>query len=240
MSNSNPVSSSAAADPVSPLQIDYYTDLLCVWAWIAQRQIDEMKQQWGSQVQLRNHYTDIFGDVPGRMANQWKEKGGYGGFADHVQHSAAPYDNAPVHPELWRRVRPSSSFPAHLLLKACLLSSDVSTESEAEANTEALALALRQAFFVDALDISDSKVLMAIAERAGLKPAALQAEIDSGRAAAAVMADYQKARQQQVKGSPSWVMNDGRQTLYGNIGYRVLHANIEEQLRHPEVEACWC
>ena len=24
-----------------PLMIDYYTDSLCVWAWIAQRRIDE-------------------------------------------------------------------------------------------------------------------------------------------------------------------------------------------------------
>jgi predicted DsbA family dithiol-disulfide isomerase len=81
---------------------------------------------------------------------------------------------------------------------------------------------------------------MLIADQTGLDRSRLQAEIDSGRAAAAVMADYHKARQQQVKGSPSWVMNDGRQTLYGNVGYRVLHANIEQQLRHPEVEACWC
>ena len=239
MNNSSPEPSTDAADSVAPLQIDYYTDLLCVWAWIAQRQIDEMTLQWGPQIQLNNHYTDIFGDVAGRMANQWKEKGGYDGFADHVQHSAAPYDNAPVHSELWRSVRPSSSFPAHLILKACLLSSKAS-KTEAEASTEALALTLRQAFFVEARDISDLQVLKMLARQAGFEPEALQPEIDSGRAAAAVMADYQKARQQQVKGSPSWVMNDGRQTLYGNVGYRVLHANIEEQLRHPEVEACWC
>ena len=31
----------------APLQIDYYTDLLCIWAWVAQPRIEQMKQQWG-------------------------------------------------------------------------------------------------------------------------------------------------------------------------------------------------
>ena len=26
-----------------PLVIDYYTDILCVWAWVAQRRIEELK-----------------------------------------------------------------------------------------------------------------------------------------------------------------------------------------------------
>ncbi|MEZ5483114.1 MAG: hypothetical protein R3E73_13460 [Porticoccaceae bacterium] len=32
-------------------------------------------------------------------------------------------------------------------------------------------------------------------------------------------------------GSPSYVINGGRQTLYGNVGYRVLRANIDELLK---------
>ena len=217
----------------TPLQIDYYTDLLCVWAWIAQPRIDEMKQQWGDQIRLTHHYTDIFGDVGGRMTNQWQERGGFDGFAEHVQHAAEPYDTAPVHPELWRKTRPTSSMPAHLLLKAI-------GAIEGQQRAEQLALTLRQRFFVDAVDISQWPVLLEIAKQAGLSTEQLQQQINSGRAAAALMADYQKAKNQQIKGSPSWVMNEGRQVLYGNVGYRVLHANIEELLRHPEVEACWC
>ncbi|MEH6470474.1 MAG: DsbA family protein [Halopseudomonas sp.] len=217
----------------SILQIDYYTDLLCIWAWIAQRRNDEMKQQWGERVQLQHHFTDIFGDAAGRMAQQWQDRGGYAGFAEHVQHAAAPYDSAPVNPDVWHKVRPTSSFPAHLLLKAAEIRSGGK-------QAESLALTLRQRFFVDAIDISQWSELMTIAKTCGLDDQALQQEVDSGRAAAALMADYQKARQQQVKGSPSWVMNDGRQILYGNVGYRVLSANIEELLHQPEVEACWC
>jgi hypothetical protein len=35
-------------------------------------------------------------------------------------------------------------------------------------------------------------------------------------------------------------MNQGRQILYGHVGYRVLNANIEELLSHPENKASWC
>ena len=33
-----------------PLEIDYYTDILYVWAWIAQRRIEELHQQWGERM----------------------------------------------------------------------------------------------------------------------------------------------------------------------------------------------
>ena len=44
------------------------------------------------------------------------------------------------------------------------------------------------------------------------------------------MHDYQLAREYQIKGSPTFVMNEGRQVLFGNVGYRVLRTNIEELL----------
>ena len=57
---------------------------------------------------------------------------------------------------------------------------------------------------------------------------------------AALMHDYQLAREYQIKGSPTFVMNEGRQVLFGNVGYRVLRTNIEELLNKPASEASWC
>jgi predicted DsbA family dithiol-disulfide isomerase len=54
------------------------------------------------------------------------------------------------------------------------------------------------------------------------------------------MSDYQQAKQKAIKRSPSYVIDGGRQTLYGNVGYRVLSANIEELLKSPANEASWC
>ena len=44
-----------------------------------------------------------------------------------------------------------------------------------------------------------------------------------------------------LQGSPSFVLNDGRQKLYGNVGFRILEANIQELLRPPTpTQASWC
>ena len=54
------------------------------------------------------------------------------------------------------------------------------------------------------------------------------------------MADYQQADTLKLRGSPSFVLNEGRQTLFGNVGYRVLQANVEELLNRPDTDASWC
>ncbi len=217
----------------SPLHIDYYSDILCVWAWIAQRRVDELQAQWGQRVAIRHRFVDVFGDSHGRIERQWSDRGGMDGFAAHVGHAVEPYETAPVHADLWRKVRPVSSAPAHLVLKAVtLLSGDKSAER--------LGVAMREALFRDGRDISQHQELMAIVSEQGGEPENIQLLLDDGRAMAALMDDYQTSKQLNLQGSPSWIMNDGRQILYGNVGYRVLSANVEELLRHAQDEASWC
>jgi hypothetical protein len=44
-----------------------------------------------------------------------------------------------------------------------------------------------------------------------------------------------------IQGSPSFVLNDGRQILYGNVGFKIIEANIREILRQPTADqASWC
>ncbi len=213
--------------------VDYYSDILCVWAWIAQRRIEELDEQWGKRVQLHYHCMDVFGDVPGKMAKQWQARGGYAGFAEHVKHSVQPFDHITLHADLWHKTRPQSSFPAHLLIKAVALVAGESVSAQ-------YALQLRRAFFEQAIDIGRKDLLLAEAEPLGVATAAIQAQLDSGRAYAALMADYQKAKAEGLKGSPSYILDGGRQVLFGNVGYRVLAANVEELLRNPGDEASWC
>lgn len=217
----------------APLTIDYYTDILCVWAWIAQRRVEELHQHWGERVVIRPRYVDVFGDVDGRIGRQWGERGGYAGYAAHVLEAAQPFEDAPVNPDVWHRVRPVTSLNAHLVLKAV-------TRLQGDAQAARLALRLRRAFFVEGEDIGRLPRVRELALEAGTAASALDAEIASGRAQAALMADYQQAHQEQIQGSPSWVLNQGRQKLYGNVGYRVLHANVEELIRRPPQEASWC
>lgn len=216
-----------------PIIIDYYTDILCVWAWIAQRRIDELNKELKNKVELQYYFVDVFGDVPTKINALWKDKGGYEGYAEHVQKSSAVFEYATINSKVWKEVRPRTSANAHLMLKAIEISYDSNQCIE-------MALKFRKAFFVDAQNIGDLEVLYELVEANGLDQSMVKKQIYDGTAMAALMRDYQKSVQQGIKGSPSYVIDGGRQTLYGNVGYRVLLANVEELLKKPTDEASWC
>lgn len=217
----------------NPLVIDYYSDILCVWAWITQRRIDELNLKLQSSIVINYHYIDVFGDVATKINNQWQAKGGYSGFASHVQHSAAAFKDAPVNEKIWAEIRPTTSANVHLVLKAI----EVAFGAESSINA---ALQFRKAFYIDALDISDMNVLMTLAEQHMLDIHSISQQIKNGSAMALLMKDYQNSKLLNLKGSPSFILDGGRQTLYGNVGYRVLLANIEELQNKSPHEASWC
>ncbi|MGB7102780.1 MAG: hypothetical protein WBD95_28980 [Xanthobacteraceae bacterium] len=53
---------------------------------------------------------------------------------------------------------------------------------------------------------------------------AIEELIHSGVAFASLAADYQDDDKMRIEGSPSLVLNDGRQKLYGNVGFRLIDA----------------
>jgi predicted DsbA family dithiol-disulfide isomerase len=219
--------------PLPATVIDYYTDILCVWAWIAQPRLEELQRQWGQQIEVRHRYVDIFGDAHSKISQRWGADDGFATFSAHIAHSAEPFADTPVNPAIWTKLRPRSSLSAHLLLKAVgIVSGDDAVK--------AMALQIRRAFFVEAQDIGHLSLLFDLAQHHGLDSEALKATIMDGGAMAALSADQQNARDLGVRGSPTWVLNEGRQILYGNVGYRILNTNIEELLKRPGSEASWC
>ena len=216
-----------------PIHIDYYSDVLCVWAWIAQARLEELESQWQGQASVSHHYVDIFGDCHRKIPAAWGKQDGFYKFASHVHDSAAPFDAAEVHPDIWKTTRPRSSAQAHLVLRATAIAHGDSTMAS-------LALQVRRAFFIEARDISELGLLLELAQDSGCDPAALRQCLDNGSAIAAYSTDLRRAAELGVRGSPTWILNGGRQVLYGNVGYRILNANIEELLRHPQDEASWC
>lgn len=217
----------------SGVVIDYYSDILCVWAWIAQPRLDELEKQWQGHITVRHHFVDVFGDCEKKIPQSWGAEDGYEKFGEHVQHSAQPFELATVHPDLWQTIRPRSSAPAHLLLRAAAL-------VQSEQMLARLALRIRRAFFCQALDVSSLDVLLELATEEGADTGRLQRAVYDGSAIAALMTDLRQASDLGVRGSPTWILNSGRQVLYGNVGYRILNANIEELLNNPADEASWC
>lgn len=231
----------------SPIQIDYFSDLLCIWAYVAQIRLDELQQSYGASIDVRQHFIPAFGSTQRSVVESWKERGGLAGYSAHVQEIARRFPHVVVHPEIWTRSIPPTSASAHLFLKAVqLLQSSGLIDAEPQPRlqgrrmSDAVAWALRVAFFRDLENISERAVQLAIAEHHALPIAALERQLDDGHAMANLCSDLHSQEQFKVRGSPTYVLNEGRQVLYGNIGYKVIAANVEELLHQPEGQASWC
>jgi predicted DsbA family dithiol-disulfide isomerase len=83
-------------------------------------------------------------------------------------------------------------------------------------------------------------VQLELAEELGLPIAAIQEQIDSGEAYAQLSKDLDLVKEHTVSVSPTLIFNEGRQRLNGNVGYRVIEANIRELLHNPPDEQSWC
>ena len=215
-----------------------FTDVLCVWAWIGELRLAELRRTHGEAVAVTQRFCNVFGATALKIEANWGAKGGYEGFAGHLAHVMEGFPELTASPDLWRRVRPASSLPAHLALKA--VQAQAAAGGAPDLGDRAILL-IRQAFFEQGRDISATFVLDDVIAAAGADLADVHARLARGEAHAALMADYQEAQALGVKGSPSLVLNEGRQTLYGNVGFRVIEANIAELLREPQAGAAsWC
>lgn len=233
--------------PRPAVSICYFSDVLCVWAYFAQIKLDQIRRDFGSRVQLHPHFIPVFADVEGKIEGTWKERGGMQGYSLHVHQLAERFPHASIHPEVWKSRVPPSSASSHLLLKAAQLlesageiSSEPLPEHEGRTTVEELIWRLRAAFFRDARDVCSPETLAEIAEELGLPMTRLRREMDDGRAFAALFADAELQKKHLIQGSPTFLLNEGRQKLYGNVGYRVIRANLEELLENPDDLASWC
>jgi predicted DsbA family dithiol-disulfide isomerase len=96
-------------------------------------------------------------------------------------------------------------------------------------------------FFRDCRDISRWDVQCDIAAGLDADIGRIERRIHDGTAFAGLAADYQDADKMRIEGSPSLVLNDGRQKLYGNAGFRVIEANARRLIHPPGPEdASWC
>jgi predicted DsbA family dithiol-disulfide isomerase len=215
------------------LTLTYYSDILCVWAYISQARIDEVAAKFSDEVSIDYRFCSVFGDTAHKIGAGWAERGGYAGYGSHLREAASEFDHIKLHPEIWQRNRPTSSAPAHILIKA------VQRVDRQQCGT--VLHALRSAFFEQCLDISSRSVLHDVLESVGVSVHDVQSVIDSGMAHADLEADRRDQQVLMVQGSPTILINEGRQKLYGNVGYGVIEANLQELLHSPAAgSASWC
>ena len=229
------------------ITIDYFSDILCVWAYGGQIRLDELQREFADDVRVRYRFLALFGDTRTRIGVGWSDQGGFAGFGRHLQEVCAQWGHTRLHPGVWADCRPRSCVTAHAFLKSvslCLgLEQDEGQSDRAACSVfDALTVQTRVAFFEQAQDISNLPVLIDLLRTTDLSVDAVLAKIENGEAYAALHRDQELAKSYGVLGSPTYVFNAGRQLLYGNVGYRIIESNVRELMlpQHVEGEPSWC
>lgn len=228
-----------------PLHIEYFSDLLCVWAYVGQARLDQVTTDFGARVQVTHHYISIYGDAHARIDafapgdGNVRER-----YADHVLEVASRFDQTKPDPRIFREVSPRSSNQAHLVL--CALRSAIEAGALEDARhslVDAMTRTLRLAFFERARDIGRMSVLLEELEAAAIPRGPIEAALEDGRAMAQLSQDLKQVELQKIAGSPTYVLDGGREKLFGNVGYRIVQANLEELLEratHGTRGVSWC
>lgn len=224
-----------------PVQLTYYSDILCIWAYVAQARLDEVRNVFGNDVAIEHRFLSVFGDARGKIEKGWKDRGGAEAYGKHVLGVANRFPHVEVHPRIWVDIQPASSTSPHLFLAALAESEKQAGVAPADSAFEKVAWAFRMAFFAEGRDIGSWLVQAQLVEPFGVDIASIERAMSDGTAFARLASDQQDAERLHIEGSPTFVLNEGRQKLYGNVGFRIVEANIREMLREPAAgEASWC
>ena len=223
---------------MSQIRITHYSDILCVWAYVSQIRINELIDNFGKNVELEFLFFTVFGNTVGKIDKQWESKGGRIAYSKHVQEVVRQFGHLPVHSDIWVKDAPFSSLPCHLYLCAAQLA-EANGEVECGTFTE-IAWQMRKSFFSEAKDISNVTIIRKIIEEEGLPLSEFELNITNGKAYAALSEHMQRALDGHVRASPTLTFNEDRQRLTGNVGYRIIEANVRELLERPETQQTWC
>jgi len=230
------------------LTIELFADVLCIWAYGSQIRIDQLKADYGNRITLQYRFIPVFAAAHERIQKDWGARGSFKGYSSHMHEVATQWDHVVLHPELWMKDPPRSSSVAHLYLKALQSlqrMDELPGEPVAAFNGrtvfEEFMWRIRCAFFEQARNISRMNVLDEVGAELDLPQARIHELISNGDAHAELHLDTEARDLYQVPGSPTLIFNEGRQRLYGNIGYRIIDANIAELLDDTHHGgASWC
>lgn len=208
------------------VDVTYWSDPLCIWAYLAQDKLDALVNAFGSRVRIKHRVVPVFGSVPWRFAEgNWKDAGPEGRRAATVR-VARRFGHEEVTGDGWVTDAPASSWTVGAAVEACAILEEVGAVPEGSAG--AYGQALRHAFFVDAKNTARRTVQSEVAAAQGLCWADLETVLNDGRADAKLWEAHLERERLGIQGSPTWVFDGGRGVLYGNVSEGVLRATLDE------------
>jgi len=210
------------------IRFHYWTDPLCIWAFVAQGKLDRLLAAHAGALDVTYHVVPVFGSIRWRFAEGPWAAAGVEGRVQQTAAVAARFGHPEVTGEGWRAVCEGSSWAAGAAVKAVQVA-ERAGELPAGA-CEQYQRALRAAFFLDNRNVVRRDVQLELASEHKLEAKPIAAALDDGRALAALWEDHQLRETLGIQGSPTYVFDDGRAMLYGNVSEGVIVATVAELL----------
>ena len=160
------------------VQVSYFSDVLCIWAYATQARIDAVKEKFGDTVRVDRRFCSVFGDTARKITSTWRDKGEYVGFNAHLRAVSLQFPHIEVHPDIWLKTRPPTSASAHLFMTAVQhWQQERPKEGQSALATsifDKVMWAFRCAFFRDCRDIARWDVQCELAEALGVDIGAIE------------------------------------------------------------------
>lgn len=103
---------------MAALKIVHLSDILCVWAYIGQSNLQRLTDEFGPSIDVETRFCSVFPNSQGKIEKMWAYRGGFDGYADHVRQVIESFPTTELHTEVWTRTRTQSSASPHLFVKA--------------------------------------------------------------------------------------------------------------------------
>ena len=101
----------AAPSPTSPaVPFDYWSDPLCIWAYVAQEKLDHLLGRYGDALTVRYRVVPVFGSLRHRFSEGSWAADGIEGRVAKTREIAARFGHTEVSGEVWRVACPESSW----------------------------------------------------------------------------------------------------------------------------------
>lgn len=217
---------------------EYWSDPLCVWAFVAQDKLDRILAEVGGSLEVRYHIVPVFGSIPWRFREgPWADKG-IAGRVEATARVAREHGHPEVTGRCWAEDCPASSWGPGAAAKAVFALEEA---EDVKAGTGAEYLGrMRERFFVDGRNVARREVQLELAEQLSIAPDALAARLDDGSALALLWEDERRKQELKIQGSPTYVFDGGRAKLYGNFSFGILQATVQELVSGLEPGASGC
>jgi predicted DsbA family dithiol-disulfide isomerase len=210
------------------LSFEYWSDPLCIWAFVAQPKLDALLRDHGGELAVDHRLVPVFGSIPWRFREGSWAKAGPEGRREATARIAREFGHTTVTGAAWTDHAPASSWAPGVAIKAVFAMEHAGAAPEG-AGARYLT-ALRAAFFVDNRNTALRHEQLAVAEALELDRAPLEQRLDDGTALAALWEDDRERETKRIQGSPTYVFDGGRARLYGNFDEQVLRATVRTML----------